>query len=73
MMQQSDFSTRLRRRGNLTRRNNGISWRFSGELRAGHLGVWIHYAGRDRLRWVRKNEDDDRVRYPVTVPLFMEF
>lgn len=53
-MQQSNFPTNLRRSGYLTRRNNVISWKLSGEIRAGYLGVLVRYAGLERLRWVRK-------------------
>lgn len=71
-MQQSNFPTNLRRSGYLTRRNNGISWKLSGEIRAGYLGVLVRYAGLERLRWVRKNEYGDGTRWPYAVPLYME-
>lgn len=66
------FTENLRRRGNLIRRNNGISWQLNGENREGYLGVIISYAGLKHLRWVKKTQYDDKTRWPYVVPLYME-
>lgn len=71
-MMQNNVPTNLRRRGDLIRRNNGVSWHLSGDSRDNYLGVLLRYAGRERLRWVRKNEYEDLTRYPSAVPLYME-